>query len=246
MHPTAKRLVTIAAVILGLLIAVYLMVRQKYPIINDIATVPSAPLSFFAPRENSGVDPDSLTYPPEFAAKQKLAYPHLAPLAVAAPPELVYQAALELAEDTFGWEVVAQDPENLRFQAVATTKLLSFKDDVVVGVSGIPAQSLVQMRSKSRLGKGDFGANAQRIDAFFKALALSAEELSPNMDSGSELMPLPDDGGQDEMPVDDLPEELPEESEGGLAPEMDAPGDEQMSEDEQALEPETDPSDKDR
>lgn len=235
MNPTAKRLVTIAAVILGLLIAVYLMVRQKYPIINDIATDPNAPLSFFAPLESSGVSPDTLTYPPEFAAKQKLAYPYLAPLAVAAPPELVYQAALELAEDTFGWKLVAEDPENLRFQAVATTKLMRFKDDVVLSVSGIPEQSLVQMRSKSRLGKGDFGANANRIDAFLKELALSAEGLSVDMDSGSELMPLPDDEGHDEMSREDLLEELAEESDGSLSPKLDA------SEDEHTPDADTDP-----
>ncbi len=48
--------------------------------------------------------------------------------------------------------------------------MLRFKDDVLVEVRPHPGGSEVAMRSKSRVGKGDLGANAKRIRAFLAAL----------------------------------------------------------------------------
>jgi uncharacterized protein (DUF1499 family) len=57
-------------------------------------------------------------------------------------------------------------------QAVAVTRLLRFRDDVVVEVreDATGRASIVAMRSKSRLGTSDFGANAGRIREFFRDL----------------------------------------------------------------------------
>ena len=75
-----------------------------------------------------------------------------------------------------GWEVTLADAAGLSLEAVATTPLLRFKDDVVVRVR--PASkgpgAIVDVRSRSRLGQGDLGVNAARVRAFLKKVAAEA------------------------------------------------------------------------
>ena len=51
-----------------------------------------------------------------------------------------------------------------------TTRLLGFEDDVTVTVEAHGAGSLVNMRSRSRVGRGDFGQNARNIRELQSAL----------------------------------------------------------------------------
>lgn len=126
------------------------------PRINDITTTPDDP-----PRFRSRPD-----YPPANAAVQKQAYPDLAPIALKQEPAAAFTAAAAAAKRMPRWEVVHEDAAARVLEAVATTGLLRFKDDVVVRVTPAEGGSAVHVRSKSRLGKGDLGANAQRIRAY--------------------------------------------------------------------------------
>jgi uncharacterized protein (DUF1499 family) len=65
---------------------------------------------------------------------------------------------------------VREDPSAGRLEAVAGTFWFGFKDDVTVRVSADGAGSLVDVRSKSRVGKGDLGTNAQRIRTYQRRL----------------------------------------------------------------------------
>jgi uncharacterized protein (DUF1499 family) len=132
------------------------------PMINDVTTTPDAP-----PRFRSAL-PD---YPPRNAALQRKGYPDLKPLARAEPPAKAYEAALAAARRMPRWNVVAEDAKAFVIEAVATTRLMRFKDDVVIEVRPEPAGSSVHVRSKSREGKGDFGANAARIRAYLRELS---------------------------------------------------------------------------
>jgi uncharacterized protein (DUF1499 family) len=69
------------------------------------------------------------------------------------------------------WVITAEDPAGGTIEAVVTSRLFGFQDDVVIRVrpDGTGA-SRVDMRSKSRDGKGDLGANASRIRAYVSAL----------------------------------------------------------------------------
>jgi len=58
-----------------------------------------------------------------------------------------------------------------RIEAVATTRVLRFRDDVTIALHREGDVTVVHVRSKSRLGKGDFGANARRIRDFQQRLA---------------------------------------------------------------------------
>ena len=60
-----------------------------------------------------------------------------------------------------------------RIEATATTPWIGFKDDVVIRVVGAGTETRVDLRSKSRVGRGDAGMNAKRIRAFRDRLMAS-------------------------------------------------------------------------
>ena len=135
--------------------------------INDITTDFERPPTFWVqpPR-----DPDYDEY--RFRAKTERAYGHLKNLTLPFAPEAAYRLVLDLMRD-WGWQIAAQDDAQRRVQAVVITAALHFRDDVVVEVrpGSDDKESVVAMRSKSRLGVSDFGANAKRIRVFFADLA---------------------------------------------------------------------------
>lgn len=133
------------------------------PAINDITTDLASPPHF--------LETDH-PYPAKFKAVVKKSYPNLGPVRVTLDPAKTYEAALALAKGWKRWKVVAEDPKAHVIQAVATTKLFRFKDDVVIRITAAPTGgSIVDMRSRSRVGKGDLGTNARRIRAFLDVLA---------------------------------------------------------------------------
>jgi uncharacterized protein (DUF1499 family) len=102
---------------------------------------------------------------------QQQAYPDIKPIMLAEPKEKAFERALAAAR-AMGWEIVARDPAAGRIEAVDTTLWFGFKDDVVVQVSAPAAGgSRVDVRSKSRLGRGDAGTNARRIRGFRERLS---------------------------------------------------------------------------
>ena len=171
--PKGRLVILLLLLVLG---ALFMIVRQRYPIINDITTDLQNPPSFFATLEESGVDAAQMQYPEAFMPLQEAAYPFLRPLAVVGSPDEIFAKALLVAETKMGWKVVAKDLENRKFQAIAITEVLRLKDDVVVTVEGIEDKSIVNMRSKSRVGRGDFGANQRRILTFINELSGSSAE----------------------------------------------------------------------
>ena len=91
------------------------------------------------------------------------------PAVLAMPPARAFDRALEAAKRQ-GWEIVAAVPGEGRIEATDTTRWFGFKDDVVVRVRPDGAGSRVDVRSVSRVGRGDVGTNARRIRGFLDAL----------------------------------------------------------------------------
>jgi len=143
------------------------------PRINDITTDLADPPAFVAAASDPANAGRDLSYPPDFALQQQAGYPALAPIVVAGTPADVFPRALSAAEG-LGWKVVASDPGAGTFEANQTSTLFHFVDDVSVRVRpdpADPAKSRIDVRSKSRDGKGDLGVNARRIEAFARALS---------------------------------------------------------------------------
>ena len=164
----------VAALVLSAAAAVplyWMLQARKMPSINDITTDTANPPEFDAViplRAGSSVP---VKYPGAATAKQQLAgYPELRPALLSSTPAAAFDAALATARQ-MGWDIVATDPAAGRFEATATTPWFGFKDDVVVRVTPREAGSRVDVRSLSRVGRGDLGANARRIEAYVAKLS---------------------------------------------------------------------------
>jgi uncharacterized protein (DUF1499 family) len=112
-----------------------------------------------------------MSYPKDYAAVQHECCADLHPAVVKAAPAAAFERALGVARTRPSWTVTQPDPAGLVFEAVATSGLFRFQDDVVVRVRpDADGASRVDVRSKSRDGKGDLGINAARIRAYVVAL----------------------------------------------------------------------------
>jgi uncharacterized protein (DUF1499 family) len=170
--------VGLAAAVVALLIAagtaaVPLDMRRvagSVPFIHDITTDPQSPPEFVALRAERERAPNGLAYGgPAVAAEQKKGYPDIAPVLLSVPPDRAFARA-EAAARSLGWQIVAAVPAEGRLEAVDTTRWFGFKDDVVVRVAPALDGSRVDIRSVSRVGRSDLGANAKRIRAFLAAV----------------------------------------------------------------------------
>lgn len=132
------------------------------PAINDITTSPDDPPRFVAAAKLEANQGRDMGYPEDFAAQQREGYPDLAPIEVASPPQETLDRVAGLFE-RYGWEIVARDGEDLRVEATDTSRIFHFVDDIVVRVRPGDGGSVVDVRSKSREGRGDLGVNAARI-----------------------------------------------------------------------------------
>ena len=149
----------------------WLHVARSVPPINDITTDTANPPAFVAILPLRASAPVPAAYPGEAAARlQRDGYPDLAPIVLAAPPAAAFARALAAARAQ-GWGIVAADAATGRIEAMATTPWFGFTDDVVVRVAADPAGSRVDVRSVSRVGRSDLGANARRIREYAAALA---------------------------------------------------------------------------
>lgn len=149
---------------------------QQYPGIHDITTDVQNPPAFVAIAPLRADASNPLAYPGDSVAQvQREAYPDIQPLMLAMPVDSAFTLAVRAAKD-MGWEMVDQDRGQGRIEATATTPWMGFKDDVVVRVSSASGIARVDVRSKSRVGRGDVGANAKRIRQYLQRL----READPN------------------------------------------------------------------
>ena len=155
------------------LLAVYVAsgAGQNPPRINDITTDTVNPPLFVHAQmlpENAGRD---MAYPgADFARQQQEGYGEIPPLPLPMPADEAFKRVAAAARSTPGWVITREDPGARALEGYDTSQLFRFKDDFVIEVRDANGQSLVEMRSKSRNGKGDVGVNAKRIRTFLAGL----------------------------------------------------------------------------
>lgn len=143
---------------------------RSLPHIHDITTDTADPPEFVAVLPLRADAPNPPEYAgEEIAVQQRAAYPDIQPLRLPLAPVQAFERALATA-DSQGWHIVAAALPEGRIEATATTFWFGFKDDVVIRVTPDNGGSRIDMRSKSRVGGSDVGANAARIRAFFADL----------------------------------------------------------------------------
>ena len=160
----------VAGVVLGLIAAglpakgIYTAMHSP---IHDVSTDTANPPQFVAvmPLRAAAKAANSTDY--KTAQLQKETYPDIGPLHLDLPPSQALDRTLAAAR-SMGWEIVASDPAQGRIEATATTFWFGFKDDIVVRLAAEGTGSRVDVRSLSRIGSSDVGANAQRIRAYLE------------------------------------------------------------------------------
>ncbi len=159
----------LCAAIVGLL-GIQFNTARSVPGIHNISTDTADPPTFDVVVGLRGSNSNPLDYDAQtLAPLQQKAYPNVAPLDLPVAPDVAFDAALEVLSK-LGLEIVNADRDSGRIEAVATTFWFGFKDDVVVRVRPSDAGSRVDVRSVSRVGVSDLGANAARISAILSAL----------------------------------------------------------------------------
>lgn len=153
--------------VIGVLVVV-LLANGDLPRINDITTDPADPPDFHAIARLPPNRSRDLSYPPDFAEQQRAAYPDVKPIELDVPPPTALARA-ETAARALGWTIVAKGDGHI--EATDRSSTFGFVDDIVVRVQPTSRGSRVDVRSKSRDGRGDLGANAARIRAFAAQLA---------------------------------------------------------------------------
>lgn len=161
---------------------------RSVPPIHDISTDTSKPLSFSAKtieqrgkNSNPILAPNASTVPfnrerlndwsgRSLVEIQADAYPSIKPLIIEGQtPANIYKKALATAKSQ-GLKITSEDPVTMRIDAVAESFWFGFKDDVTIAVAPIANGAQVDMRSISRVGISDLGANAKRIEAYLAAV----------------------------------------------------------------------------
>ncbi|MGH6768740.1 MAG: DUF1499 domain-containing protein [Xanthobacteraceae bacterium] len=160
----------------------------KLPRIYDITTDPNDPPHYIALAKARPRDANPVIYAGLAAAEQQIeAYPDIEPIESGLNARLAFAAALSVVTDR-RWRIVDAPPPDQgrregRIEAVARTPLMGFRDDVIVRVRQLPRGSRIDIRSSSRYGTFDFGANADRvrrlIDDIEGALASQRPEAQP-------------------------------------------------------------------
>ena len=166
--PVTASLLAIAAIAPPLMM---LSTAKSLPLIHDVSTDLAEPPPFVSLMEVRKQAPNGFAHGgAAIAAEQQKGYPDLKSLVVKQPPGEAVQRAIDAAR-SMGWEIVASDAAAGRIEATDTTAWFGFKDDIVVRIRPEGEGSRIDVRSVSRVGLSDLGANAKRIRAFLARLS---------------------------------------------------------------------------
>jgi uncharacterized protein (DUF1499 family) len=154
----------------------------KYPPINDITTDFDNPPEFvYAQKLQHEPNRDMKYNKGKYADRQQAGYGPIGPIKEHLSPADAFKRVTEVAQAIPTWKITYSDPATNTLEAVATSKLWHFNDDIVIQIRPTPdGASLIEMRSKSRDGVGDFGVNARRIRRFYDRVALARSPSDQN------------------------------------------------------------------
>lgn len=173
-----------AAIVVGLiglaLPAYFLSQSFMLPDLTDIQTSPEDPLQYTVLLEQR--PPDANPLGPQTAEQVQLqaeAYEDIGPIEVDRSAGAVFTVVIEAVKQ-LGWTVVVNEAPGEsgvgRIEATDSSLIMGFTDDVVVRVKGDDTSAVIDIRSASRYGRSDLGANAERIRAFEEEVNTALEK----------------------------------------------------------------------
>lgn len=131
-----RRILTILAVVVGLLVTFVLVTGSMWPVLNDVKT------------------------------SETPAYPDVLDQYFSADPKRVFDEAAQAVESLENWELVEKKSDRLTIEATRETTLGFTDDITITVRPQTEFVSRVAVHSRSRVGKGDFGQNARNIREF--------------------------------------------------------------------------------
>ena len=155
---------------------VFLLKLQQYPPIHDISTDTTLPPQFRHVKALRHPVHNSVEYDSRAGELQRSAYPSIQPLFFDLPPSILLSAIEALASNE-SWVLHHVDFQQGLIEASESTHVLGFVDDIIIRVQANGLGSRVDIRSASRVGVSDLGANADRIEQFSASLDFVAEKL---------------------------------------------------------------------
>jgi hypothetical protein len=136
---------------------------ESHPFIHDVTTDVTDPPAFVAVLEERRDAPNPPEYDREQTAAQLEGFPDLRPLIMPKPLPEAFAIAVE-AVKAEGLTIKDIAPQDRRIEATETVPLFGFKDDVVIRLKDAHGvATVIDIRSKSRVGGSDLGFNARRI-----------------------------------------------------------------------------------
>ena len=143
----------------------------KAPMIHDISTDLDNPPEYSITNSLRTAAENSLVYAGDaIASQQRSAFPDIQPLITSMSVDDARAQSLRTVE-ALDWILVVSDESTGSIEAYDKSRVFGFIDDVVIRISAIEGGSQIDVRSNSRVGLGDLGANANRIRRFFQRFA---------------------------------------------------------------------------
>lgn len=144
----------------------------KLPPLHDVSTDIDDPPAFSRSRAALGARAGVIPPDPPAATRrqQRAAYPQAVPLLLDVTPLEAFDLARKAAT-VLRWQIIEATPPGGRtglgrIEAVDLTRVLRFADDVTIRIRPRADGARIDIRSASRLGQHDFGANNARILRF--------------------------------------------------------------------------------
>ena len=183
------------AVCLGLLLlAVPLLFQawvRDYPLINDVTTDFDNPPPFTAIAKLRGPGDNRISYRARLADAQALAYPDIKPMRIARSSEEAYALVVD-AVKRLKMEIVREEPPDPEagapgaIEAVDRTLVMGLYEDVAIRVAGDGESARVDIRSASRFGRADMGANAEGVRELIKEIQARVDATMPTAEDARE------------------------------------------------------------
>ena len=143
-----------------------------YPPIHDVSTdADDTPVFTTAGIKIRGEGSNPVAINPKAIAIQREHYPDLQTIVLSQSSSAAFETASALAE-SLGWEIYNSEPNLGVVEAAYTSFWFGFVDDIIIRVRPLDGDTRaeVDLRSVSRVGISDLGANARRIRAFSQRL----------------------------------------------------------------------------
>lgn len=172
-------------VVVSLMLAVpafYVIRGLTLPQINDVTTDLENPPEFSRSRAALAAREGRVPSSADAATRerQRQGYPAISPILLEQSAEEAYDLSRKAAI-AIGWQIIESTAPGGRtgagrIEAIQRTTFLRFTDDITIRIRPRAEGSRIDLRSASRIGTHDLGANARRIGRF--AAEIAAQEAA--------------------------------------------------------------------